>query len=126
MNWRRVALVGVTVLLLNQVLFGLFRPETARIKLPYNTFREQVVAGNVDEVHAKGDTIEGTLKTVLPDPNKPKVTAKAFRTERPTFAENDGLYQDLKAHNVEVNAKSPKSSLPLWQSFLFGFGPNCY
>ena len=123
MNWRRVALVGVTVLLLNQVLFGLFRPETARIKLPYNTFREQVVAGKVDEVHAKGDTIEGTLKTVLPDPNKPKVTAKAFRTERPTFAENDGLYQDLKAHNVEVNAKSPKSSLPLWQSFLFGFGP---
>ena len=122
-NWRRVLIVGGALLIVNQLLFSVLRPSPTRIRLPYNVFRAQLSADNVAEVHSKGDSIEGTLKTAVPDPKKPKSLGKIFLTERPTFAEGDGLYAELERMNVEVNAKSPSTSLSAWQSALFGFGP---
>src|SRR5262245_15820080 len=62
------------------ILFGLMTvqdrmasPET----LPYTEFKTQVAKANVAEVFARGNTIEGALKTAAPLPNQ---TGQAART----------------------------------------------
>src|SRR5215471_181584 len=88
------------------VLFGLLtlqdrqaRPET----VSYTEFKAQVAAGNVTEVFARGDTIEGALKKPAPMPKQQGRTYHQFKTERPTFAADD-LLTELAAGNATVRA----------------------
>lgn len=78
----------------------LARPES----VPYTEFKAQVAAGNVAEVFARGDTIEGELKKAAPMPKQPARTYQQFNTERPTFA-GDDLLKELVAGNATVRAK---------------------
>src|SRR6266852_3208568 len=68
------------------ILFGLLtmqdrlaRPEA----VSYTEFKAQVAARNVAEVFARGDTIEGALKTAASMPNQKGRTYQQFKTERP-------------------------------------------
>jgi cell division protease FtsH len=71
--------------------------------VPYTEFKGQVAARNVTEVFAKGDTIEGALKTAAPLPNQSDRTYQQFTTERPTFA-NDDLLSELTQGGATVRA----------------------
>src|SRR5262249_1162090 len=77
----------------------LARPEA----VAYTEFKSQVAAGNVSEVFARGDTIEGALKTAAPMPSRKGRTYQQFKTERPTFAADD-LLSELAAGHATVRA----------------------
>jgi cell division protease FtsH len=88
------------------LLFGLLtmqdrmaRPES----VAYTEFKAQVATGNVGEVFARGDTIEGALKKPAPQPKQEGRTYQQFKTERPTFAADD-LLRELAAGNATVRA----------------------
>src|SRR5262245_24046662 len=88
------------------ILFGsltmqdrLARPEA----VAYTEFKAQVAAGNVSEVFARGGTIEGALKKPAPLPQQQGRTYQQFKTERPTFA-NDDLLSELAAGKATVRA----------------------
>jgi len=72
--------------------------------ISYTEFRAQVEAGNVAEVFARGDSIEGALKEPAPVPDGDG-TYDHFQTERPIFAQDD-LLADL-ADKGAVVAASP-------------------
>ncbi|GAA2178832.1 ATP-dependent zinc metalloprotease FtsH [Brooklawnia cerclae] len=76
--------------------------------IPYTELIAQVDAGNVKEIYAKGDTIQGELinEAQLPDDGDDQTTEgtyTTFTTERPTFAQDD-LLADLQAHGAVVRA----------------------
>ena len=80
-RWPRI-LLG---LLLYFVFFGVLSvqdwlggPET----VSYTEFKTQVAAKNVEEVFARGDSIQGQLRKSAPLPNHAKQTYKKFITER--------------------------------------------
>ena len=76
--------------------------------IPYTEFISQVEAGNVKEIYAQGDTIQGELtnEAKLPDDGDDSTEEgnyTQFTTERPTFAQ-DNLLSDLQAHGAVVRA----------------------
>jgi len=73
------------------------------VTIPYTEFTDQVEDGNIEEIFARGDTIEGVLNDPAQNPGDPDSTYQYFQTERPTFAEDDLLAQ-LEADNTTVRA----------------------
>lgn len=76
--------------------------------IPYTEFTTQVLAGNVKEIYATGDTIQGELRTEaqLPDDGTEEAEAGTytkFTTERPTFAQDD-LLAELQQNGAVVRA----------------------
>jgi cell division protease FtsH len=84
--------------------------------VPYTEFKAQVAKGNVAEVFARGNTIQGVLKQAAPVPaskDEPTLMDRAapkdgtyqqFTTERPTFAADD-LLSELSAGGASVRAR---------------------
>lgn len=94
------------------IIWGVFSWQDARNAPPtiaYTEFISQVEDGNVKQIYAKGDTIQGELKeaAVLPPAQgEDKPTGKdytKFSTERPTFAADD-LLSNLDKKGAEVRA----------------------
>jgi len=71
--------------------------------VPYTDFKAQVAAHNVEEVFARGNTIQGALKQARPVPGQKGQTYQQFTTERPTFAADD-LLSELEASQATVRA----------------------
>jgi cell division protease FtsH len=71
--------------------------------VPYTEFKTQVANKNVAELFARGDSIEGQLKKVVPIPGQKDRTYQQFTTERPTFA-NDDLLRELTDGGATVRA----------------------
>jgi cell division protease FtsH len=119
---RRFLWFIVGLLVLNIVL-GQLIPSKAdkRIDVPYTFFREQVSAGNVSEVNARADVIQGVFreKTKFED----KGPATDFQTVRPTFANDDELLKLLLAKKVEVNASPLEEGRSILATLLISFGP---
>src|SRR5262249_47884619 len=120
-RWLTVLLWGVGYLL----LFGLMTlqdrmasPET----VPYTEFKTQVDAGNVAEVFARGETIQGSLKKAVPLPGQEGRTYQKFKTERPTFAVDDLLSQ-LAAIHATVRATPIVQERGMIANLLFSVGP---
>jgi cell division protease FtsH len=72
--------------------------------VPYTEFKVQVASRNVQEVFARGNTIQGALKQPKPVPGEEKGTYEKFTTERPTFAADD-LLSELSSNEATVRAK---------------------
>jgi len=72
---------------------------TGLATISYSEFVKQVEAGNVAEVFARGESIQGTLKEARPVPaaGAQNGTYRAFSTERPLFAQDDLLAKLEKA-----------------------------
>jgi cell division protease FtsH len=90
--------------------------------VPYTEFTSQVEKGNVAEVFARGNTIEGTLKSPAPIPGKKSGTYQRFTTERPVFAQ-DNLLAQLKRSGATVRATPVDAQRGVLGNLLISFGP---
>ena len=90
--------------------------------VPYTEFRTQVVARNVAELFARGDSIEGQLKKAVPIPGQADRTYQQFTTERPTFAADD-LLTELTAGGATVRATPLVQQRGFLTNLLISFAP---
>ncbi|GAA5078946.1 cell division protease FtsH [Thermocatellispora tengchongensis] len=100
-NWWRFAMTLVAAYALFFFVSSFFdaeQPET----IAYTQFTEQVRNGNVKDIYAQGDSIQGNLKQPAKDSDN--VTYTRFVTERPTFADDD-IYQQMASRGVVVRAE---------------------
>lgn len=122
-NWTRLALTFLAVYL---VFFGLTSLQDqvagARPAVPYTEFSKQVDRGNVDEVFARGSTIQGTLKEPVPLPGPAGGDYTGFTTERPTFAEDD-LLSALENSGATVRATPVVQERGVLWNLLISFAP---
>jgi cell division protease FtsH len=119
---RRLWWFLLGVLALN-IILGQLLPSSAdkRISVPYTFFREQVTAGNVTEVNAKGDVIQGQFRR--PTKFETKGPETGFETVRPVFAQDDELLKLLLAKKVEVNARPIDEGRSFLATLIISFGP---
>src|SRR5438093_1240647 len=117
-------LTFLVVMAVNFALMRALAPEPSYVNIPYTLFKEQVQAGNVEEVTSQGDAIQGTFKKEVTYPHEgPNArTALRFKTLLPAFA-NPGLETLLEEKGVVINARPLDEGWPLWQNLLLGFGP---
>jgi len=131
-------LIFAVLMIGNYLVTRVFFPEPSSITIPYTFFKQQVVAGNVDEVTSIGDAIQGSFKAAVTyPPEKPQPptagtsaspssnqlqpqTAMRFKTQRPAFAD-PGLETLLAEKNVVVEAVDESGSS--WFKLVVGFGP---
>src|SRR3954447_21970241 len=121
---RRFWWIVIALFALNFILSLALSSNPSRTTVPYTLFYKQVQAGNVSEISAKGESIQGDFKKAIqytPTGKKAK-TVDEFKTVRPAFGD-DGLAKLLITNNVTVNAHKVDSGTPLWQTIVFGFGP---
>jgi len=117
---RRFILILVVLLALNWALAAILAPQKERIRVPYTpVFLDQVRQGNVSEISSEGDTVEGDFRHEV---KYKKDEAKRFKTEVPTFANDQQLSNLLEQHSVTVNAKPP-GDRSLLETLLISFGP---
>jgi cell division protease FtsH len=114
-------LTALVVFLLVDLLLSAFGAGN-KINVPYTEFTKQLSAGQVSEIYAKGDSIEGKLKNAQPDPNNSKQTYQNFTTTRPTFA-NDNLWSALTAQNVKVDAEPVVKERSFLANLLISLAP---
>ena len=94
----------------------------SRVRVPYSPFfLQQVSAGHVKDITSKGTAIQGTFTQKESYAGSKPTTL--FRTEIPTFADNNALSQLLQQKKVTVNAQPLDTGAPWWQNLLLGFGP---
>src|SRR5213595_373389 len=116
--WIILAVLFAANILISNLLTSAGQPPTVTIS--YNSFLDQVNAGNVTSVTSTGESITGVAKTAVKDTSGTSSTK--FQTQRPEFATDD-LEAMLQQHDVVINAKDPNASTPLWETLLFSFGP---
>jgi cell division protease FtsH len=128
---RRGFLWFVLILIaLNWLSVLLFAPGSTttekRVSVPFNPFfLQEVQAGQVKSISAKGESVEGTFTTKLtyPPGSKQATTTRQFSTQIPTFWNDTELSALLKEKGVVVNAKPTTQGTSLLAELLLGFGP---
>jgi cell division protease FtsH len=111
------------LLALNWLIVALMPSGGGRIEVPYTFFREQVDQGNVAEIKARGEDIQGEFEKEVTFPSgDDSETGKSFVTVRPSFAEDD-LFQDLVREDVVVSAEPLEESRSFLVTLLLSFGP---
>ncbi|WP_168583036.1 ATP-dependent zinc metalloprotease FtsH [Gephyromycinifex aptenodytis] len=121
-NWRRMLFWIATLYLIVFALTSLQDSANGPKEVSYTEFTKQVDAGNVKEVYAKGDTIQGTLRDGKNHPTLEGVTYTDFSTEIPSFA-GEGLEQRLAEHNTTVTAEPVVSQRGIIGNLLISFLP---
>jgi cell division protease FtsH len=90
--------------------------------VPYTEFKSQVGNKNVDELFARGNSIEGQLKKAVPLPAQQDRTYQQFTTERPTFASDD-LLTELTNGGATVRATPLVQQRGFLTNLLVSFAP---
>jgi cell division protease FtsH len=90
--------------------------------VPYTEFKSQVASKNVEELFARGDSIEGRLRKAVPVPGQQDQTYQQFTTERPTFASDD-LLAELTAGGAAVRARPVVQQRGILTNLLMSFAP---
>jgi cell division protease FtsH len=90
--------------------------------VPYTEFKNQVANKNVDELFARGNSIEGQLKKAAPLPAHQDRTYQQFTTERPTFASDD-LLTELTNGGATVRATPLVQQRGFLTNLLVSFAP---
>jgi cell division protease FtsH len=119
---RRFWVFLLVLLVANYLIAGLVSSTPSRQSVPYSFFFREVRSGNVSEVTATGDTIQGTFKHAAKAPTTSGKATTRFETERPSFF-HDSLEKLLQQQGVIINANPIESAAPLWQQVLLDFGP---
>jgi cell division protease FtsH len=117
--WITLLVLLAANIFITNVLLAPAQPTT--ITLPYNAFKQQVIADNVVTVTTTGDAITGVTKTPVEEAGS-GTKATHFTTRRPSFAADD-LEPLLEQHGVTINAKPENPPIPFWQQLLLSFGP---
>ncbi|WP_042453975.1 ATP-dependent zinc metalloprotease FtsH [Streptacidiphilus jiangxiensis] len=120
-NWFSMILTALVVFLLVDLLLSAFGGGR-KTNIPYTEFTKQLSAGQVSEIYAKGDSIEGKLKSAQPNPGNSKQTYENFTTTRPTFA-NDNLWSELTTQNVKVDAEPVVKERGFLANLLISLAP---
>src|SRR4051812_13676314 len=125
---RTFILFLVGLLAVNLLISILTSGPASRPRVPYQPFFvHQVTANNVSEITSQGDSIEGTLKNdatyTPPGGASPVKVDKDFKTEVPSFIDNNSITQLVTAHGVVINAEPPDSGRSLIGTLLLGFLP---
>jgi cell division protease FtsH len=111
----------VALLALNWFIASQFHGGGHRtVTVPYTFFRTQVVAGNVLDVTAQSDAIDGDFRRPMSFGGAKPATR--FHTRRPSFAQDD-LLGLLVAKHVSVDAKRPTPGRALWVILVTSFLP---
>ena len=130
-SWWKIL---VRSLLFYVVIFGLLSLQDAWTRpatISYTEFDGQVTAGNVKEVFARGNTIQGELREERPLPLAPEGKAGGgeatkqytrFHTERPIFAQ-DNLFERLIGSDTVVRAEPLVQQRGPLTNLLISFGP---
>ena len=117
---RRFIVILIGLFVLNWALVQVFAPAEKEIRVPYTpTFLNQLRDSNVKEISSTGETLQGEFKK---DVSYGGEKAKRFKTEIPTFADEEQLSNLLEEQDVVVNAKPP-GDRSLLETILFSFGP---
>jgi cell division protease FtsH len=100
----------------------------SRPQVPYQPFFvDQVTANNVRDISSTGDSIEGTLKQEAtytpPGGDDPVKVSNDFKTEVPSFIDNNAVTTLLTEHNVVINASPPDSGRSVIGTLILGFLP---
>ncbi|MFE2303646.1 ATP-dependent zinc metalloprotease FtsH [Streptomyces sp. NPDC059445] len=111
-GWWSLALAALIVFLIANLVLSFYNKGNEPT-ISYTEFSRQVDDGNVTKIYAKGDAIQGQLKTSQEKPDGDGKYTK-FKTQRPVFAD-DKLWDDLQKHDVTVTA----SPVVQERSFLF-------
>ena len=112
----------VLALTLNYVVAHRATEGPARIRIPYSPFFVgQVRSGNVAAITSRGTAIQGSFRQARRYDGSHSTTR--FRTEIPSFADQNQLSSLLQRGNVVVNAEPLDAGLVWWKSLLFSFGP---
>jgi cell division protease FtsH len=90
--------------------------------VPYTEFKTQVAKKNVAELFARGDSIEGRLRSAVPVPGEQDLTYEEFTTERPTFASDD-LLAELTDGGAAVRATPVVQQRGILTNLLMSFAP---
>src|SRR4030095_15879767 len=90
--------------------------------VPYTEFKSQVANKNVDELFARGNSIEGQLKKAVAIPGQQDRTYQQFTTERPTFASDD-LLTELTEGGATVRATPLVQQRGFLTNLLISFAP---
>jgi cell division protease FtsH len=90
--------------------------------VPYTEFKTQVAKKNVAELFARGDSIEGRLRSAVPGPGEQDLTYEEFTTERPTFASDD-LLAELTDGGAAVRATPVVQQRGILTNLLMSFAP---
>jgi cell division protease FtsH len=104
------------------VVSYLFPGPEAPVEVPYTFFKEQVKAGNVEQISTRGDAVEGTFEEPVTYPPKGERSTIKFTTAIPSFA-NTRFENLLIDRGVQINSEPLDQPRGLWQSLLFSFGP---
>ena len=119
-SWRRFLAILAALFVINWAIVQLVAPPKERISVPYSpTFVNQVKAGNVKEISAEGDTVQGEFKKEVSWEGDKSTD---FKTEIPSFANDNALTKLLEDNDVVVNAEPP-GERSLLETILFSFGP---
>ena len=118
-GWWSLALTALVVYLIANVVLSFFDGDEPTIS--YTEFSKQVDDGNVTKIYAKGDAIQGQLKKAQDKPGGDGTYTK-FKTERPTFAD-DQLWEDLTKHNVTVTAEPVVQHRSFLANLLISLAP---
>nr|NLI51511.1 ATP-dependent zinc metalloprotease FtsH [Propionibacterium sp.] len=104
LDWRRILSVALAGYLVTFLAVSLLDVTTAPKSIAYTEFQAQMAAQNVKSVYARGDTIQGELKSPKPLPDAtPATEYTQFTTERPNWAKDDPL-AELTAGGAVVRA----------------------
>ncbi|MFI9364731.1 ATP-dependent zinc metalloprotease FtsH [Kitasatospora sp. NPDC053057] len=120
-GWAGLVLTALVVFLISDLLLSFFGNEGATT-ISYTEFNNQLNKGNITKIYAKGDAIEGTLKSAQPKPDGGKGDYTEFDTQRPSFA-GDNLWATLQQQGVEVTATSPVQQRSFLTNLLLSLAP---
>ncbi len=115
----------ITWLLLGAMLFlGLTIQDrlSGPVVISYTEFKAQVAEKNVQQVFARGNTVQGELKQPKAIPGQTQATYKQFSTERPTFAVDD-LLKELEADGATVQARPLTEERGMLTNLLISMAP---
>jgi cell division protease FtsH len=113
---------GLLLLVNFLVVSYLFPGPQAPEEVPYTFFKEQVKAGNVEQISTRGDAVEGTFEEPVTYPPKGEGSTTRFTTAIPSFA-NTRLEELLVDRGVQINSEPLDQPRGLLLSVLFSFGP---
>ncbi|MEV0182919.1 ATP-dependent zinc metalloprotease FtsH [Streptomyces sp. NPDC050625] len=119
-KWWGLAVTAVIVFLLAYIGLN-YLGQGNEPTISYTEFSRQVGDGNVAKIYAKGDAIQGELKTPQAKPSGGGHYTK-FRTQRPAFAD-DRLWQNLSSHGVTVTAQPVVQERSLLSNLLISLVP---
>jgi cell division protease FtsH len=121
--WIALGLLAANIIIANIFPTG----GTTTVTIPYTTFKQQVVAGNVANINTTGDAIDGQAFKPVSAPGSSQSSVD-FHTVVPSFTSGSGngitgeLETLLEQHNVQVTAHPPSGGNVLL-TILLSFGP---